>query len=133
MTGATQMKTTPQSNAAHAFFAEFPEIAQQIMEQSAKGNFDAGFTPAIVEVKFFGLTYLRYENGQLTATRECSKGYVPPFWEICFDEEETALFVLGNDEVLLDRTSDMAKLDFFLEHCAFSDQPGSQILATQYS
>lgn len=129
------MQQTGQSLSSQAltFYQEFPEIAQQIAEQSAKGNFDAGFTPTIVEVKFFGLTYLRYEKGQLTATRECSKGYIPPFWEICFNEEETALFVLGDDEVLLDRTSDMAKLDFLLEQCAFADLPGSQVLATQYS
>lgn len=120
-----QQNRQPISPKALTFYQEFPEIAQQIAEQSAKGDFDAGFTPTIVEVKFFGLTFLRYENGQLTATRECSKGYVPPFWEICFDEEETALFVLGDGEVLLDRTSDMAKLDFLLEQCAFTDQPGS--------
>ena len=107
------------SSEALTLYQEFPEIAQQILEESAKGNFDAGFTPTIVEVKFFGLTFLRYENGKLTATRECSKGYVPPFWEICFDEEETALFVVGDGEVLLDRTGDMAELDFLLEQCNF--------------
>ncbi|MGB3300816.1 MAG: hypothetical protein WBA76_21330 [Phormidesmis sp.] len=133
MTEATQMKATPESDATNAFFAEFPEAAQQISEESAKGNFDAGFTPAIIEVKFFGLTFLRYENGKLTATRECSKGYVPPFWEICFDEEETALFVLGNGKVLLDRTGDMAALDLLLEQCNFLGQPGSQVLTTRYS
>lgn len=128
-----QQNNQPPSSKALTFYQEFPEIAQQIAEQNAKGDFDAGFTPTIVEVKFFGLTFLRYENGQLTATRECAKGYVPPFWEICFNEKETALFVLGDDEVLLDRTSNMAKLDLLLEQCTFTDQPGSQILATQYS
>ena len=121
------------SSEALTLYQEFPEIAQQISEESAKGNFDAGFTPTIVEVKFFGLTFLRYENGKLTATRECSKGYVPPFWEICFDEEETALFVVGDGEVLLDRTGDMAELDFLLEQCNFLAKPGSQVLTNQPS
>ena len=133
MTEATQMRTTSLSETANALFTEFPEIAQQILEQSARGNFDAGFTPTIVEVKFFGLTFLRYENSKLIATRECSKGYAPPFWEICFDEEETALFVLGDGEVLLDRTGDMAELDFLLEQCNFLAKPGSQVLTNQPS
>ena len=121
------------SSEALTLYQEFPEIAQQISEESAKGNFDAGFTPTIVEVKFFGLTFLRYENGKLTATRECSKGYVPPFWEICFDEEETALFVVGDGEVLLDRTGDMAELDSLLEQCNFPAKLGSQVSTTKAS
>lgn len=103
------------------FFDEYPEIAQYISEQQAKGNFNAAYTPTIIEVKFSGLTYIRYENGEVTATRNCSKGYKPTFWEVCFDEEESALFVLGK-EVLLDRTGDMAQLDELMAQCSFLDR-----------
>ena len=107
------------SGNGHTFFDEYPEILEQLSEQQNKGNFAAEFTPEIVEIKYSGLTYLRYENGELTATRECSDGYVPPFWEICFDEEETALFVLRDGEVLLDRTANMAELDLEMDKCTF--------------
>lgn len=123
------MTTTALSNTVRTFFEEFPEIAQQLSEQREKGNFAAGFTPSVVEVKFNGLTYIRYENGEITASRNCSEGYVPPFWEVCFDEEETALFVLGDNEVLLDRTGDMAHLDSLMEQCSFLDKSANQPFA----
>ena len=122
------MTKTPLSNSVRTFFEEFPEIAQQLSEQSEKGNFAAGFTPSVVEVKFTGMTYIRYEDGEITASRNCSEGYVPPFWEVCFNEEETALFVLGSNEVLLDRTGDMAHLDSLMEQCSFLDKAANQPL-----
>ena len=103
------------------FFDEYPEIEQYISEQQAKGSFSAAYTPTIIEVKFSGLTYIRYENGEITATRNCSEGYKPTFWEVCFDEEESALFVVGKDKVLLDRTGDMAQLDELMAQCSFLD------------
>lgn len=117
------------SSQASTFYEEFPEIAEQLSEQRNKGNFAAGFTPSVVEVKFNGLTYIRYENGEITASRNCSEGYVPPFWEVCFNEEETALFVLGDNEVLLDRTGDMALLDNLIDQCSFLDVSENQPLA----
>ena len=124
------MQQNPQSLSPQAstFYEEFPEIAQQISEQSEKGNFAAGFTPSVIEVKFNGMTYIRYENGEITASRNCSEGYVPPFWEVCFNEEETALFVLGDNEVLLDRTGDMAQLDSLMEQCSFLDKSENKLL-----
>ena len=122
-----QQNTQALSSQVSTFYEEFPEIAQTLSEQREKGNFPAGFTPSIVEVKFYGLTYIRYENGEITATRSCSKDYKPPFWEVCFDEEETALFVLGESEVLLDRTEDMAHLDSLLAQCNFSDNSKKQL------
>ena len=116
-----QQDTQAQSAQVSTFYEEFPEIAQLLTEQREKGDFAAGYTPSIVEVKFYGLTYIRYEHGKITALRNCPKDYEPPFWEICFDEEETALFVLGRGEVLLDRTGDMAQLDKVMEQCKFSD------------
>lgn len=111
------------SQKAHTFFDEYPEMYQRLSEEEEKGNFEAEFTPEVVEIKYEGLTYLRYEYGELTATRECSEGYLPPFWEICFDEEETALFVLGDGEVILDRTTDMAELDMEMNKCTFLTSP----------
>lgn len=111
------------SEKGYTFFDEYPEIYQQLSEQKTKGDFSAEFTPEIVEIKYSGLTYLRYERGELTATRECSEGYVPPFWEVCFDEDETALFALGDGEVLLDRTAGMAELDLEMDKCTFSTTP----------
>ena len=111
------LETCQISNAAIAFFEEEPELQQYIEEQSAKGDLPGEFVPTVVEVKFEGLTYLRYESGEITASRECSEGYVPPFWEICFDEDELALFVLHPGEILLDRTAQMSELDEILDSC----------------
>ncbi|MFK8185191.1 MAG: hypothetical protein AB8B99_17605 [Phormidesmis sp.] len=115
------MNNTALSKTTRTFFEEYPDIAKHLTEQRKKGNFDAAFTPLIVEIKFSGLTYIRYENGEITAIRPCSEGYSPPFWEVCFNEKETALFVLGADQVLLDRTGDMARLDSLLNQCSFLD------------
>ena len=105
------------SKAAIAFFEKEPELQQYIEEQSAKGDLPGEFTPTVVEVKFEGLTYLRYESGEITASRECGEGYVPPFWEICFNENELALFVLHPGEILLDRTAQISELDEILDNC----------------
>ena len=115
MTTQTAMKS--RSPKILAFFEEYPEIRQYIEEQQAKGPFPGEFTPTVVEVKFLGLTYIRYESGKITASRECGKGFVPDFWEVCFDEEESALFVLTPSEVLLDRTGEMTEIDTILKDC----------------
>ena len=105
------------SPTAIAFFREEPELQQYIEEQSTRGELPGEFNPTVVEVKFEGITYLRYESGKITASRECSEGYVPLFWEICFDEDELALFVLAPGEVLLDRTAQMSEMDEILKNC----------------
>lgn len=111
------LQTNQHSPSVLAFFEEEPELQQYIEGQRAKGDLPGEFTPTVVEVKFEGLTYLRYESGEITASRECSKGYVPPFWEICFDENELALLVLHPGEILLDRTAQMSELDEILDSC----------------
>ena len=125
------MSTTQLSDNARAFFEEFPEIERRLLMDNAKGNFDAGYTPTIVAVKFEWLTYIRYENGQITGTRKCSKEFEPSFWEVCFDDEEIALFVFGKNEVLLDRTGDMAQLDFLMKDCNFIDNTRKQPQTTK--
>jgi hypothetical protein len=122
MKSLSSLQTTQLSSAAQAFLVDLPEIKQEILENSARGDFDAGFTPSVVEIKYEGLTFIRYENGEITDIRECSEGYVPPFWEVCFNEEEIALFVFGDGEVLLDRTGEMAEMDALLEQCTFFDK-----------
>jgi hypothetical protein len=122
MKNPSRLQTTQLSNAAQAFLVKLPEIKQEILENNARGDFDTDFTPSVVEIKYEGLTFIRYENGEITDIRECSEGYVPPFWEVCFDEEEIALFVFGNGEVLLDRTGQMAEMDVLLEQCTFFDK-----------
>ena len=117
MTLLTQLSTKNQSAKVLAFFEEYPEMQQYLEEQKAKGPFPGEFAPTVVEVKFLGLTYIRYESGKITASRECGKGFVPDFWEVCFDEEESALFVLTPGEVLLDRTGEMTEIDAILKNC----------------
>ena len=105
------------SRTASAFYKAEPEIQQYIQKQAAKGDLPGEYTPTVVEIKFEGLTYIRYEAGKITASRECGEGYVPPFWEICFDEDESALFVLAPGEILLDRTAQIAEMDEILGNC----------------
>lgn len=118
--------TTTLSDKALDFLDDMPELAKHLKAQSEKGNFPAAFTPSIVEVNFGGLTYIRYEYGKLAYARPYAEGYAPTFWEVCFDEEETALFVFGR-EVLLDRTGDMAQLDSLLDQCMFLKEPRSAL------
>jgi hypothetical protein len=125
MKNLSSLQTTQLSSAAQTFLVNLPEIKQEIIENSARGDFGADFTPSVVEIKYEGLTFIRYENGEITSIRECSEGYVPPFWEVCFDEEEIALFVFGDGEILLDRTGEMAEMDVLLEQCTFFDKSGN--------
>ena len=111
-------KTTDASKAEQvkSFLNDNPEIKKYLEKQSEKGNFPAEYTPRVVEIKFEGLTYVRYDTGEIVASRECARGYMPPFWEVCF-EEESAFFMLSPNIVLLDRVSDMAELDLILKDC----------------
>jgi hypothetical protein len=114
-----RVQTNQLSGAAQTFLVGFPEVKQEILENIARGDFDPSFTPSVVEIKYEGLPFIRYENGEIVDIRECSEGYIPTFWEVCFDEEEIALFVFGDGEVLLDRTGKMAEMDVLLEQCTF--------------
>lgn len=105
----TNITPSPQT-----FFSDNPEIQKYIREQAEKGDFPAEYTPNTVEIKFEGLTYIRYDSGEITASRECTEGYNPPFWEVYFDEDELAIFVLGKGNILMDRTTQMAELDKIL-------------------
>ena len=117
MVATSSIHNQNQSAQAIAFFEKEPELQQYIEKQREKGDLPGEFAPTVVEIKFEGLTYIRYESGEITASRECSEGYVPPFWEICFDEDESALFVLSPGEILLDRTAQMSELDEILGSC----------------
>lgn len=117
------MTTMTLSKTVQDFYNEFPELEQYITQQQAKGNFPAAYTPTIIDVNFLGLTYIRYEHGEITLLRPCAKDYKPLFMEVCFDEEESALFILPKSkEVLLDRTDTMAQLDALLDQCQFLDK-----------
>ena len=85
-------------------------MLEHVTRAKEKPPFAAEYTPFLVEILFEDIVFIRYENGNITAIRESKEGYVPTFWEVCLDEE-TALFVIGNGEVVVDRAGDMADLD----------------------
>lgn len=97
------------SEAAISFFEDRPEMLEHIAKAKVQPPFAAEYTPSLIEVLFNDIVYIRYENDTITAIRKSKEGFVPEFWEVCFDEE-TALFVIGK-EVVIDRAAEMANLD----------------------
>lgn len=106
------LETWQLSEAAIAFFEDRPEMLEHIAKAKEQPPFAAEYTPSLVEVLFNDIVYIRYENDSITAIRESGEGFVPNFWEICFDGE-TALFVVGN-EVVIDRAGEMADFDVLI-------------------
>lgn len=108
----SQVQNWQLSGAATSFFEDRPEILKHVAEAKERSPFAAKYTPTLVEVLFNDIVYIRYENEAITAIRESKKGFVPEFWEVCFDGE-TALFVIGN-EVVIDRSGEMADFDVLM-------------------
>lgn len=87
-------------------------MLEHIAKAKVQPPFAADYTPSLVEVLFNDIVYIRYEHDTITAIRESKEGFVPEFWEVCFDGE-TALFVIGK-EVVIDRAGKMADLDVLM-------------------
>jgi hypothetical protein len=96
------LKERQLSETAITFFHDRPEMLAHITREQTP--FAAEYTPSLVEILFEDIVYIRYENGRITAARER---------EACFDGE-TALFVIGDGEIIVDRVQEMAELDVLM-------------------
>jgi hypothetical protein len=105
------LKERQLSEKAITFFHDRPEMLAHITRDQTP--FAAEYTPSLVEILFEDIVYIRYEDGSITATRESKEGFAPAFWEACFDGE-TALFVIGDGEIIVDRVQEMAELDVLM-------------------
>lgn len=88
-------------------------MLEHVARARDKLPFEAEYTPSLVEILFEDIVYIRYENGTITTVRESEEGFIPAFWEACFDGEP-ALFVVGEEEVVINRVQKMADLDVLM-------------------
>ncbi|MGB3614212.1 MAG: hypothetical protein WBA10_10495 [Elainellaceae cyanobacterium] len=89
-----------------------PEIASDLARERKRLPFPAGYRPAVIDILYDDLLYVRSEYGQITFLRDCPRNYIPPFMEIRFDDQ-MAMFVIRG-EMVVDRTQNMAALDELL-------------------
>ncbi len=90
-----------------AVLSKEPEIVEELAIARSLPQLPPSYTPAIIEVSFDDVPYMRAENGILTYLRPCDSGYQPPFVEYRFDGE-IALFHIG-PEYVVNRIQGMAE------------------------
>ena len=100
------------SQSAIELLKQEPEIASDLARERKRLPFPAGYRPALIEILFDDLVFVRSEYGQITFLHDCRRNYIPPFMEIRFDEQ-MAMFVIQG-EMVVDRTQHMAALDELL-------------------
>jgi len=85
-----------------------PEILEDLAQVRSLPPLPPGYSPAVVEVLFEDLPYLRSEQGVLSILRECLPDYQPRFIEYRVDDE-TAFFQIGG-EIVVNRLEAIAHL-----------------------
>lgn len=90
-----------------------PEIVAQLQQERSLPPFAADYQPSVIEERFDGIKYRRWEEGHLVYERPCAANYDPLFVEYCFDEQ-TALFHV-NGEIVVNRIEALAQLGY-IEH-----------------
>ena len=76
-----------------------PEILEDLAQARSLPPLPPGYSPAVVEVLFEDVPYLRSEQGVLSILRECLPDYQPRFIEYRVDDE-TAFFQVGGEVVV---------------------------------
>lgn len=89
-----------------------PEISADLARERQKPPFPAGYRPALIEILYDDLLYVRSEAARITYLRDCPRNYIPPCMEIRFDNQMAIFVVQG--EMVVDRTGYMAALDELL-------------------
>lgn len=90
-----------------------PEIVAELQQARSLPAFPADYQASVIEERFDGIKYRRWEEGHLVYKRPCEANYEPAFVEYCFDEQ-TALFHV-NGEIVVNRMEAIAELGY-IEH-----------------
>jgi len=85
-----------------------PEILDDLAQVRSLPPLPPGHSPAVVEVLFEDVPYLRSEQGVLSVLREYLPDYQPRFIEYRIDDE-TAFFQVGG-EIVVNRLDAIAEM-----------------------
>ena len=85
-----------------------PAILDDLAQAKSLPPLPPGYSPAVIEVLFEDVPYLRSEQGVLSILRECLPDYQPRFIEYRIDDE-TAFFQIGG-EIVVNRLEAIAHL-----------------------
>lgn len=104
------------SASAISLLTQEPEITSDLAIVRQRHPFPAGYTPAVVDVLFDDVLFIRSAQGQIVFLRPCSPNYQPPFVEVRFDDQMALFLIQG--EVVVNRTQAMAEIDQLLGRLA---------------
>ncbi|MFE4108693.1 hypothetical protein [Almyronema epifaneia] len=104
------------SASAIALLTQEPEITSALAIARRKYPFPAGYTPAVVDVLFDDVLFIRSDRGQIVFLRPCTPNYQPPFVEVRFDDQMALFLIRG--EIVVNRVQAMAELDQLLGRLA---------------
>lgn len=121
MNPALNLKEWSLSARSLALLKKEPEITAAVAIARQQLPFPAGYTPAIVEVLFDDVPFIRSRRGQIVFLRPCPPNYQPPFVEVRFDDQ-MALFLIRGD-VVVNRTQAIATLDQVLGRLTLDPTP----------
>ena len=88
--------------------SQHPEILTDLAQARRLPPLPPGYHPAVIDVLFDDVPYLRTEQGVMTVVRECLSDYQPRFIEYRVDDE-TAFFQVGH-EVIVNRLDGIAQM-----------------------
>ena len=96
------------SSQAAFLLSKEPDILADLAHDRLLPPFPPGYIPAVVEVLFDDIPFLRLEDGQIAYIRDCHRDYQPSFVEYRFDDE-TAVFHV-NGEYVINRIEGIAQV-----------------------
>jgi hypothetical protein len=94
------------SEGAIAILSREPEVVLDLLHSRFLPPLPPGYVPAVVEVLYDDVPYIRSECGVVTFVRHCHPDYQPPFVEYRFDGETAVFFVQG--EYVVNRAEGIA-------------------------
>lgn len=87
------------STSATALLSREPELLESLARDRLLPPLPPGYIPAVVEVFFDDVPYIRVVDGELIYVRDCHQDYQPHFIEYRFDDE-IAVFQIGGEYVI---------------------------------
>ncbi|NJK38613.1 MAG: hypothetical protein HC824_20950 [Synechococcales cyanobacterium RM1_1_8] len=126
MSHALNLEDWSLSSSAIALLTQELEIISELAIARQRSPFPAGYTPAVIDVLFDDVLFIRSDRGQITFLRPCSPNYQPPFVKVRFDDQMALFLIQG--EIVVNRIQAMAELDQLLGR--LTPSPRSQSLLT---
>lgn len=98
------------SSEAVRLLEDKPELVSHLREERQKLPFPPGYTPTVIELLYESIVFVQSTRGLITFCRQLPENYQPSYTEVWFDNQ-LAVFLLQNGELLVNRITLMTELD----------------------